>query len=142
MLAIRPELARRIVWEAEAVEAKFPGRFRLALDSQGRPVWDGMVPVEGQPAPVIVTYPAAYPAVPPILETTASLPPDCPHLLGRNAGRATLCWIVPSAAARHRRWDPQHHTAATVMRAAQRWFLAFRIWRTLGRWPVPEGWQV
>lgn len=112
---IRPELARRILWEAEAVEAKFPGRFRLMLDAQGRPAWTGSVPVEGQPARVIVTYPAAYPAVPPILETTESLPPNCPHLLGRAGARGQLCWIMPGAAAQHRRWDPQRHTAATVM---------------------------
>jgi hypothetical protein len=41
-----------------------------------------------------------------------------------------------------RRWDPQRHTAATVLRAAQRWGLAFLVWRALGIWPVADAWEV
>lgn len=141
-VSIRPELARRIVWEAEAVQAKFPGRFQLVLDAQGRPAWQGQVPAEGREFPVIVTYPAAYPAVPPTLETALSLPAHCPHLLGHAGGRARLCWIGPLAQAEHRRWNPQRHTAATVLRAAQRWCLAFLVWQTLGQWPVADAWDV
>lgn len=141
MPPIRPELARRIVWEAEAVDAKFPRRFQLTLDENEQPAWHGSVPVEGRDFPVVVTYPAAYPAVPPRLETDFPLPCNCPHVLGRREGRATLCWIAPQARLEHRRWDPGRHTAATVLRAAQRWFLALLVWEALGRWPVRDAWM-
>jgi hypothetical protein len=88
---VRPELARRIVWEADAVRARFPGRFRLVIDAAGHPAWVGAVPVEGRAFPVAVAYPPAYPALPPILEAMLPLPPDCPHLLGRSPGRCRLC---------------------------------------------------
>jgi hypothetical protein len=140
-LNIRPELARRLVWEAEAVRAKFPGRFRLVLEPSARPAWVGAVPVEGRDFPVVVTYPPAYPAQPPDLETTLELPPLTPHVLGRGRGRTRLCWIAPLAHVR-RRWDPQRHTAATVLRAAQRWGLALLVWQTLHTWPVPDAWEV
>ena len=113
---IRPDLARRIVWEAEAVRARFPGCVRLLVDTKGLPAWHGTVPIEGRSFPVLVTYPAAYPAMPPRLETTLPLPPHCPHVLRREGGRATLCWIASHARTARRRWDPQRHTAATVLR--------------------------
>jgi hypothetical protein len=140
-LYIRPELTRRLVWEAEAVRTKFPGRFRLLLEPTECPAWVGSVPVEGRDFPVVVTYPPAYPAQPPLLETTAELPPATPHVLGRVGGRARLCWIAPNAVGR-RRWDPQRHTAATVLRAAQRWGLALLVWQALGVWPVADAWEV
>jgi hypothetical protein len=140
--AIRPELARRLVWEAEAVRSKFPCRFRLVLDATGSPAWLGSVPVEGRDFPVVVTYPPAYPAQPPLLETTAELPPYCPHLLGHVRGRARICWLAPFGLTGHRRWDPLRHTAATVLRAAQRWGLALLVWRALGVWPVQNAWEV
>jgi hypothetical protein len=139
---IRPELARRLLWEAEAVRAKFPGRFRLVLEPSGWPAWVGSVPVEGRDFPVIVGYPPAYPAQPPLLQTTLDLPPNCPHLLRRTSGRASLCWLAANAASRHRRWDPQRHTAATVLRAAQRWGLAFLVWQALNTWPVADAWEM
>jgi hypothetical protein len=140
--AIRPELARRILWEAEAVRDKFPERFRLTLDSAGRSAWEGSVPVEGRNFPVVVTYPTAYPGVPPTLETTLPLPPNCPHVLARGADRSKLCWIAPNVGSPRRRWDPQRHTAATVMRAAQRWGLALLVWQATGTWPVPDAFEV
>ncbi len=139
---VRPELARRIVWESAAVQAKFPGRFRLTPQPSGLLAWVGSVPVEGRDFPVVVTYPAGYPAQPPRLETTAQLPADTPHILGCCDGRATLCWIAPNSSIRRRRWDPQRHTAATVLRAAQRWGLAFLVWQALGSWPVADAWEV
>jgi hypothetical protein len=139
---VRPELARRIVWEAEAVRGAFPGRFRLALDRTGRPAWVGTVPVEGRDFPVVATYPAAYPAEPPVLETTLPLPAACPHLLRREADRCRLCWIAPHSPGPRRRWDPQRHTAATALRAAQRWGLALLVWEAPGLWPVPDAWEV
>jgi hypothetical protein len=135
-------LARRLVWEAEAVHARFARRFRLLLEPSGCPAWVGAVPVEGRDFPVVVTYPPAYPAQLPLLETTLDLPPGTPHLLGRSGDRARLCWIAPSAVGRRRRWDPQRHTAATVLRAAQRWGLAFLVWQALGAWPVADAWEV
>jgi hypothetical protein len=138
---IRPELTRRVVWEAEAVRVAFPGRFRLVLDGAGRPAWVGTVPVEGRDFPAVVTYPPAYPAEPPVLETTLPLPAGCPHLLRREGGRCQLCWIAPHSRGR-RRWDPQRHTAATALRAAQRWGLALLVWQALGLWPVPDAWEV
>ncbi len=139
---IRLELARRVVWEATAVHLKFPGRFQLDLDPQGRPCWRGTVPVEERDVPVLVTYPHSYPAEPPMLETTAPLPDPCPHLLARGGDRSTLCWISPRALSPRRRWQPQRHTAATVLRAAQRWFLAFLVWQAIGDWPVADAWDV
>jgi hypothetical protein len=141
MNAIRAELARRIVWEAEAVNARFPGRFRLARDANGLLFWEGAVPVEDGDFPVRVTYPAAYPALPPTLETTADLATGCPHLLRRIGPRATLCWVAPYHRVTRRRWDPQRHTAATVLRAAQRWALAYLVWQQLGVWPVADAWE-
>jgi hypothetical protein len=138
---LQPELARRIVWEAEAVRARFPRRFRLALEPDGSPAWHGAVPVEGRNFPVLVRYPAAYPALPPVLETTLPLPLGCPHVLDRRGGRCRLCWIAPNGNGPRRRWDPQRHTAATVLRAAQRWALAFLVWRAVGIWPVPDAWD-
>src|SRR5262249_48921132 len=135
---LRPKLARRIVWEAEAVRTRFPGRFRLTLDPTGAPCWQGTVPAAGRPVPLAVTHPAAYPAAPPPPSTTVPLPRDCPHVLGRADGVCKLCWIAPHGRRRRRRrWDPQRHTAATVLRAAQRWALAFLVWQATGTWPVP-----
>jgi len=141
MYRIRPELARRIIWEAQAVQAKFPGRFRLSEDHDGLPCWTGHVQVEGRDFPVKAVYPSAYPGLPPLLKTTSALPLDCPHLLERTNQEATLCWIAPNATGKRRRWDPQRHTTATALRAAQRWFLAFLVWQTLGTWPVPDAWD-
>ena len=139
---IQPELAHRIVWEAEAVHGAYPGRFRLVRTGGGMVAWKGSVPVEGREFPVRVTYPLAYPGLPPRLETSLPLPPHCPHVLFRRDERTELCWIAPEAVERRRRWDPQRHTAATVLRAAQRWGLALLVWQTLGLWPVPDAWEV
>jgi hypothetical protein len=139
---IRADLARRLVWEIEAVRACFSSGLRLILDERRRPCWVGSVPVEGQLFPVQLTYPAAYPAEPPRLETTLALPAHCPHVLGHEHGRAALCWLAPQARAARRRWDPQRHTAATVLRAAQRWGLALLVWQTLGVWPVADAFEV
>jgi hypothetical protein len=141
-MPLRPDLARRLVWEVEAVRACFGHSLRLVLDERGRPCWQGTVPVEGQAFPVIVTYPAAYPAVPPCLQTTLPLPAYCPHVLGHEGDRSTLCWLAPQARSARRRWDPQRHTAATVLRAAQRWGLALLVWQTLGDWPVADAFEV
>jgi hypothetical protein len=80
--------------------------------------------------------------VPPTLETTLPLPPGCPHVLARVGNRSKLCWIAPNAHGPRRRWDPQRHTAATVMRAAQRWGLALLVWQATGTWPVPDAFDV
>lgn len=141
MREIRPELAKRIVWEAAAVEAKFPGRFTLRTSAEGNPIWEGSVPVEGREFPITVVYPIGYPGVPPSLITSLELPLNCPHLLARTDGGATLCWLAPGIGRQRARWDPQRHTAATAMRAAQRWGLAFMVWQVLGRWPVPDAWD-
>jgi hypothetical protein len=138
---VPPDLAQRIVWEAAAVRRHFPGRFRLILEPSGLPAWHGTVPVEGEDFPIILTYPATYPAMFPLLETTYPLPSACPHVLGRNGPRSVLCWIAPDGNSKRRRWDPQTHTAATVMGAGQRWALAFRVWQTLGIWPVPDAFE-
>jgi hypothetical protein len=101
------------------VHACFPGRFRLLREADGQLTWHGTVPVEGRDFPVLVRYPPAYPAVPPTLETSLPLPPGCPHVLERGPQGSRLCWIAPQGRGR-RRWDPQRHTALTVLRAAQR----------------------
>jgi hypothetical protein len=137
----RFDLVRRVVWEASAVQAAFPRRFRLVMDDQGALAWEGAVPVEGRDFPVIISYPLAYPAQPPRLETTAELSPRSPHVLGRVDHRTQLCWLAPKAAAPHRRWQPARHTAATAMHAAQRWALAYLVWQSLGTWPVPDAWD-
>ena len=80
-------------------------------------------------------------AEPPVLETPLPLPAGCPHLLGRRGGRCELCWVVRGAGRPRRRWDPQRHTAATALRAAQRWVLAFLVWQAVGAWPVPDAWE-
>ena len=135
---LRPDLVRRLVWESEAVRARFGKDLRLRIDVHGRPCWQGAVRVDGQAFPVVVTYPDAYPAEPPRLETTLPLPANCPHVLGRRPGRAALCWMTPRPRSARQRWDPQRHTAATVLRAAQRWGLALLVWQTLGVWPVAD----
>jgi hypothetical protein len=140
--SIRPELARRIVWEAQAVRQCFPGRFRLVLTPSGSLAWLGTVPVEDRDFPVRVHYPDDYPASPPLLETLIDLPDGCPHVLHRSAEGTGLCWIAPRQLHAHRRWDPQRHTAATALRAAQRWGLALLVWQALGVWPVPDAWEV
>jgi hypothetical protein len=136
------ELARRLVWEAAAVQALFPGRCRLVLEPDGRPAWHALVPAESRRFPAVVTYPAAYPAVAPRLETTLPVPANCPHVLGRRADRATLCWLASRTGHPRRRWDPTRHTAATALRAAQRWALAFLVWQAVGAWPVRDAWEL
>jgi hypothetical protein len=140
--SLRPELARRLVWEAEVITAQFPGRFRLVRDEHDQAAWDGLVPAEDREFPVLVSYPAAYPAVPPRLATTAALAAGCPHVLERWGERSVLCWLAPGARSPRRRWQPQRHTAATVLRAAQRWFVAYLVWRTLGAWPVADAFSL
>jgi hypothetical protein len=135
---IRPELARRIVWEADIITAQFPGRFRLVRDERDNPAWDGFIAAEDREFPVTVSYPPAYPAVPPQVQTAAPLPVGCPHLLNRRAGRSVLCWLAPGARSPGRRWQPQRHTAATVLRAAQRRFVAYLVWQAVGQWPVAD----
>src|SRR4051812_46799345 len=66
MPLLRPELVRRITWEAGIVERKFPGRFRLRRSLETRLVWEGTVPVEGRDVPVLVKYPESYPGQPPV----------------------------------------------------------------------------
>jgi len=51
---VRPELARRVLWEADAVADRFPCRFRLVLTESALLAWDGAVPVEGGDFPVRV----------------------------------------------------------------------------------------
>jgi hypothetical protein len=90
-----PELARRIVLEAEAVQTCFPGRFRLLREGDGQLACYGTVPVEGRDFTAFVRYPAAYPVVPSTLETSRLLPPGCSHVLERGPRGSRLCWIAP-----------------------------------------------
>src|SRR5262249_28294121 len=129
-------------WEAVAVHGKFPGRFRLTLAADGTFAWAGAVPVEGRDFPVRVAYPAAYPALPPGLETGLALPANCPHVLRRHDGRTQLGRLAPAGRHARRRWDPGRHTAATALRAAQRWGLALLVWQALGVWPVADAFDV
>jgi len=141
-MSIVPELATRIVCESQAVAGLFPGGFALRSPPHGPLYWTGEVRVEGRRFPVDCIYPAAYPAVPPVLATKMALPADCPHVLGPapTGGRA-ICWISPSTTEAHRRWNPVRHTAATALGAAQRWFLALLVFQTLGVWPVDDAFQ-
>jgi hypothetical protein len=139
---VRPELARRIVRETTAVQTCFPDRFHLRRTTEGFLYWAGEVPVEGHDFSVKIVYPGDYPAGPPRLFTPEELPAGCPHVLSRSPQGTELCWIAPNTQTTRRRWDPQRHTAATVMRAAQRWALALLVWQALGLWPVPDAWEV
>ena len=140
--AINHQLARRIVHESVIVAADFPGRFQLSLLPNGRTAWLGSVPIEAAEFPVRLIYPPAYPAVPPVLATSLPLPSGCPHTLGRDGEWSMLCWLAPETGRMRGRWDPTRHTAATALRAAQRWGLAYRVWQVTQIWPVPDAWEI
>jgi hypothetical protein len=58
----------------------------------------------------------------------------------RRLGRPLL--DAQHARAEYRRWNPQRHTAATALLAAQRWGLALLIWQALGAWLVADAWDL
>ena len=136
---LRPELARRIVWEAAAVRAKFPGA-------------SGSCSIPGGGPPGTAVSRSRAPTSP--SSSATRLPtrrcrrgwrrrPNCRSAArtcwSAGPARAVLCWIGPASHRARRRWDPQRHTAATVLRAAQR--RRWRCWSggpsTNGPWPTP-----
>lgn len=135
-------LMRRIVCEAEAIEQSFPGRFRLVITPQGLPAWTGDAPIEGQDVPIEVIYPSDYPASPPIITTKFVPPMNCPHVLERGEDRTRICWIGGNPRSPRRRWQPNRHTAATAIRSAQRWFLAYLVWKSIRIWPIADAFEL
>ncbi len=139
---IDPALMRRIVVESAIVARDYPDRFRLILTLENLPAWSGDAPVEGQNAPIAVVYPLTYPADPPVVRIGVNIPRNCPHILERKNDYAVICWIGGRFVDPRRRWKPHVHTAATAIRAAQRWLLAFLAWREIGDWPVPDAFEI
>ena len=50
-----------------------------------------------------------------------------------------MCWYYPGENKRNRNmWCPSKDTASMCVGVAQRWFYAFLVWLSIGKWPVPD----
>lgn len=145
--SVHPQLKRRLIQELTIVRERFGDSFRLQ-----RPVGqsdncvelrlEGECPIEGQRVLVRVCYPAIYPLVPPELWLQLVVDPRCPHLLAREGLWLKICWLDGNYGnSPRRRWDPNRHTAATAILAAQRWMAAMLVWQQCGNWPVADAWE-
>jgi hypothetical protein len=137
----RPELIHRVLRERDIVRSLYGDRFTLQRDTDGTLWWQGHVFVEGDLLPLNAIYPASYPAVPPLVATQQFPGLACPHVLGRTPWGWSLCWIAASATRENSRWRPTRHTAATAIAAGQRWLLAWRVFCTIGHWPVRDAFR-
>lgn len=123
---------RRLVQEVRAVKERWGDRAVLR-DDGSRTWWEVDLVAEGNRLPVRVEYPDNYPASPPKVLPLAALPANTPHRIGEN-----LCWYYQGSRRSRNRWDPGRDSAAVVIGAAHRWFLAFLVWMTTGAWPVAD----
>jgi ubiquitin-protein ligase len=124
--------SRRLVQEVRAVKERWGGRAVLRDDGR-RTWWEVELLAEGNRLPVRVEYPDNYPASPPRVVPLKALPPNTPHRIEGN-----LCWYYQGSRRSRNRWDPGRDSAAVVIGAAHRWFLAFLVWTTTGTWPVGD----
>ena len=129
---------RRLVLEHNAMMERWSAlRPRLCRDGSGKRLWwEVEVRAEGgNRLPIKIGYPPDYPASPPEIVISKSMPMATPHLLPRNR----MCWYYPGAHQRNKNiWDPSKDTAAMCVGVAQRWYYAFLVWVSIGKWPVPD----
>jgi ubiquitin-protein ligase len=129
---------QRLVFEYNAMMERWPALGpHLCRDKTGRSLWWEMVlrGEGGNQLPILIEYPPGYPASPPTIVIGTSLPVGTPHLLPGNR----MCWYYPGEHTRDRNtWCPSRDTAAMCVGVAQRWFYAFLVWLSLGKWPVPD----
>lgn len=144
---IHPQLKRRLIQEFAIVRERFGGSFRL-LGGLGQTTTcpdlrlEGECPIEGQKVLVRICYPDLYPLAPPELWLQLDVDPGCPHLLAREGKWIKICWIAGNYGnSIRRRWDPNRHTAATAILAAQRWMAAMLVWQQCANWPVADAWE-
>ena len=109
---------------------------RLCANADGTQVyWELELRAEGNRLPIRIEYPADYPASPPSIVICREMPAKTPHLLRENR----MCWYYPREDKRHRNiWCPSRDTAAMCVGVGQRWFYAFLVWLSTGKWPVPD----
>ena len=137
---------KRLVLEYNAMRERWGERPKLCRSRDGRKLWwEFDARLEGNTLPIKIAYPSDYPATPPQIITTGSLPADTPHIMpGPSILRGKkLCWYYPADKRNRNQWSPSRDTAAMCISVAQRWFLAFLVWystpnRKFEDWPVPD----
>lgn len=147
--SVSPDTKRRVLQELSLVRDRFGKSMQLgveefsgALTMRASISLTGAIRVESQIVPVRVRYPRLYPLHPPEVWVGIVAANHCPHVLGIHHRWSKICWIDGgSDPLRHRRWDPNRHTAVTALLAAQRWLAAWMVWRRLGHWPVADAWE-
>ncbi|MEM6364272.1 MAG: hypothetical protein AAF745_07590 [Planctomycetota bacterium] len=147
--SVSPEVKRRVLRELRLVRNRFGESMRLSIDEvagasmiRASISLTGTIRLEGQRVPVRVRYPGLYPLHPPEVWVGMVASNRCPHVLAVHDRWSKICWIDGgSDPLRHRRWDPNRHTAVTALLAAQRWLAAWMVWRRLGHWPVADAWE-
>lgn len=126
----------RLVLEYSAMKERWGDRAVWCCNSARTKFWwDYTITGCGNEMPIRILYPESYPSKPPTIRVMCDLPPSTPHLLPHN----TMCWIYPGERRRtNNKWDPARDTAAVAVGAAHRWYMAFMVWITTGRWPVKD----
>ena len=110
---------------------------KLCRDSSCKKLWWelNVHAEEGNQLPIKIKYPPNYPASPPEIVISKSMPSGTPHTLSRNR----MCWFYPDESKRNKNiWCPSKDTAAMCVGVAQRWFYAFLVWLSIKKWPVPD----
>lgn len=134
---------RRLVLEHAAMRERWGDGPRWCCDAARTTYWwDYDLKIEENVFPVRIAYPDDYPASPPEIILRCAMPSNTPHLWPNTRTRlpgTRLCWFYPSESSRTRNvWNPATDTAAMAIGAAYRWCLAFLVWLSTNRWPVPD----
>jgi hypothetical protein len=130
---------KRLVLEHAAMLERWPALHpKLCRNATGTQLWWELeVGAEGgNRLPIKIEYPADYPASPPEIIVRTAVPSNTPHFWHSSQ---RICWRYPDETKRNRNiWCPSKDTAALCVGVAQRWFYAFLVWLTTGKWPVPD----
>ncbi len=129
---------RRLVIEHQAMLERWSDlQPRLRANADGTQVsWELELRAEGNRLPIRIEYPADYPASPPSIVICREMPANTPHYYPKSK---RMCWLYPDEKKRHRNiWSPSRDTAAMCVGVGQRWFYAFLVWLSTGRWPVRD----
>ena len=129
---------KRLVLEHGAMMERWSAlQPRLCRNRSGNKLWWELdLRAEGgNRLPIKIEYPPDYPASPPKIVVATSMPSGTPHMWND----ASICWRYPGENKRNRNmWCPSKDTAAMCVGVAQRWFYAFLVWLSTGKWPVPD----
>jgi len=129
---------KRLVLEYNAMMERWSAlQPKLCRDGSGRKIWWELdVRAEGgNRLPIKIEYPPDYPSSPPAIIIGKHMPMSTPHMLPHRR----MCWYYPGESKRNRNiWSPSKDTASMCVGVAQRWFYAFLVWLSTGKWPVPD----